>query len=111
METASMRTASGTKTDPNSTPRRAGRRRLVPSRPLAGHSPRRNRMRTAIVVVSLVALVLAGCGGSKKSSAHAGADDADAKASARTFVTEVEACFVDQQDYTGCKKPAGTQAP
>ena len=84
-------------------------------------------MRRAIVVISLIALVLAGCGGSKKSnrasaykapqtaaaggsSGQADAEDADAKIAARNLVTEVEVCFADQQDYTGCKKPAGTKA-
>src|SRR3954468_23324398 len=63
------------------------------------------------LVLALGALV-GGCGGDSKkgSSKPAGADsqqqvrdDAAAKSSARTAVTELEACFVDQAAYTGCK--------
>jgi len=34
-----------------------------------------------------------------------------AKADARNFVSGLEACFVDQQTYTNCKKPAGINVP
>ena len=86
-------------------------------------------MSRAMVVVSLLALVLAGCGDSKKSNressykppttettaaaasaADAAPQDAEAKAAAREFTTELEVCFVENQDYTACKKPAGTKA-
>jgi hypothetical protein len=88
------------------------------------------RMSRAMVVASLLALVLAGCGDSKKSNrestykpppsetttaaAASGADavpqDAEAKSAARSFVSEVEVCFIDNQDYTACKDPADTKA-
>jgi hypothetical protein len=75
-----------------------------------------------------LAIVAAGCGGGDKSNrtsaykppappqtAAAGGDaarqDAVAKAQARTLVTAVEACFVDQQDYSACKKPEGVTDP
>lgn len=72
---------------------------------------------TAVLVAGLVA---SGCGGGEKdksSSAPAKPDaaqatraDASAKAAARTAVTEMEACFVDAQSYTGCKpSDAGVQ--
>ncbi|MFL5780828.1 MAG: hypothetical protein ACJ760_05920 [Thermoleophilaceae bacterium] len=81
----------------------------------------------AVPAVAL-ALVAAGCGGGDKSNrtsaykppvapqaAAAGADaarqDAGAKAEARILVTAVEACFVDQQDYSACKKPEGVTEP
>ena len=88
-------------------------------------------MSRAMVVASLLALVLAGCGDSKKSTrestykpppsetttaaaAASGADavpqDAEAKAAARSFVSEVEVCFIDNQDYTACKDPVDTKA-
>jgi hypothetical protein len=35
-------------------------------------------------------------------------DDAAAKASARTAITVLEACFVDQMDYTPCAKDVKT---
>jgi hypothetical protein len=74
------------------------------------------------VVLACVAWLLAGCGGGEKSnrkaaytpppttapaSGNANQQDAEAKAAARTLVTAVEACFVDQQDYSACKKPSG----
>jgi hypothetical protein len=83
-------------------------------------------MLRAMFVISLLAVVVVGCGDSKKSNransykppaattqastANAEPQDAEAKAAARTFVTEIETCFIDQQDYTACKKPAGTKA-
>lgn len=64
----------------------------------------------AVLVLALAALV-GGCGGdSTKSSEPAKAspqeqakDDALAKSSARTAVTELEVCYADQAAYTGCK--------
>jgi hypothetical protein len=72
--------------------------------------------RTNLAVAALaLALVVGGCGGSgdsKKSSSAADApntqqqvrDDATAKAGARTAITVLEACYVDQMDYTPCAK-------
>jgi type IV pilus assembly protein PilA len=34
--------------------------------------------------------------------------DASAKSDARNLVSQVESCFADSQDYTGCKNPSGT---
>lgn len=82
-----------------------------------------------VAAVAVLAIAVAGCGSDKKSNrakaytppATTGSDfqatgsadqqDAQAKADARNLVTEVEACFVDQQDYGMCKKPAGTKLP
>ena len=76
-----------------------------------------NRTRFAVLALTL-ALFVAGCGGggdSKKSSGAAAAnpqqqvkDDATAKAGARTAITELEACYVDQMDYTPCAKNVAT---
>jgi hypothetical protein len=72
--------------------------------------------RTYVGVVALaLALFVGGCGGSsKKSSSPADApntqqqvsDDATAKDGARTAISELEACYVDQMDYTPCAKSA-----
>ena len=35
-------------------------------------------------------------------------DDAVAKGAARTAITELEACYVDQMDYTPCAKDVAT---
>lgn len=97
--------------------------------------------RIAIVAVSVIAVLLfAGCGGSddkkdeKKPAAQAatqaeapaeesveaeapadGGDpesqDAEAKANARNLVSEVETCFLDQQDYTACQEPEASELP
>lgn len=83
-----------------------------------------------VIAVSVLAIAVAGCGGSDKKSNRAkaytapattGSDfqstgsavqqDAEAKADARNLVTEVETCFIDQQTYSACKKPAGTKLP
>src|SRR5919197_3561940 len=34
--------------------------------------------------------------------------DASAKSNARNLVSQVESCFADSQDYTGCKAPTAT---
>jgi type IV pilus assembly protein PilA len=84
-----------------------------------------------VIATAVLALALAGCGGGDKGSnrakaytppAQTGSDfqssggdaaqqDAEAKANARNLVTEVETCFVDNQDYGMCKEPAGTKLP
>ena len=83
-----------------------------------------------VIVAAVLTLAVAGCGGSDKKSNRAKAyteppktsdfqasggdvarQDAEAKANARNLVTEVETCFVDQQMYDACKKPAGTKLP
>ena len=77
-------------------------------------------------LVSVLAVGAAGCGKSNRKSAYhppattaptpaaggnADQQDAVAKADARNFVSGLEACFVDQQTYTNCKKPAGINVP
>src|SRR3954466_9883254 len=73
---------------------------------------RKHCLALSLTLVLALAALVGGCGGdSKKSSSKPPAadsqqqvrDDAAAKASARTAVTEVEACYVDQAAYTGCK--------
>lgn len=81
----------------------------------------------SIAIAAVLVVAVTGCGSSKSNrskaytpppattvqqapSGNADQQDALAKADARTFVTEVEACFVDQQMYSACKKPAGTKA-
>ena len=74
-----------------------------------------------VVVVSIVLVAAAGCGKSNRKTAYhppttqtstqaatgnADQEDAVAKSNARNLVSGVEACFVDQQTYTSCKKPA-----
>ena len=80
--------------------------------------------------VAVLALAVAGCGGGDEKSSRekaytpptkssefqeSGGDavkqDAEAKANARNLVTEVETCFVDQQDYSACKEPADSKLP
>ena len=87
------------------------------------------QVRLAAVPLVLVVLV-AGCGGdddksnressykppapAQQEGAAAGdatKQDAEAKSQARELVTAVEACFVDQQMYTACKKPEGVTVP
>ena len=83
--------------------------------------------RYVVLVVAVLAVAVAGCGSSKKSNrsssysapsakaaqqtapGNSDKQDAVAKSDARSLVTEVETCFVDQQTYTACKKPAGTK--
>ena len=78
------------------------------------------------VVLSVLVVGGAACGKSNRKSAYhppaataptpaaggnADQQDAVAKADARNLVSGVEACFVDQQTYTNCKKPAGINVP
>ena len=37
--------------------------------------------------------------------------DADAKSNARNLVSQIESCFVSEQDYTKCTSPANTGLP
>ena len=79
------------------------------------------KQRCLVVVVSAVVFAVAGCGGksnrkatyhppsTQATTANADQEDATAKSDARNLVAEVETCFVDQQMYTACKKPAGTK--
>ena len=78
------------------------------------------------VVLSVLVVGGAACGKSNRKTAYhppttatsaqgaagnADQQDAVAKADARNLVSGVEACFVDQQTYTSCKKPAGISVP
>ena len=76
--------------------------------------------RRAVVFLTVLGLALAGCGedddnasdDAAESTVDAGVatqQDAGAKADARELVTFVEACFIDQQDYTRCLDAAGTE--
>ena len=63
----------------------------------------------------LAALAVAGCGddddgdgGNTQGGLTAGQQDAEAKANARELATVVEACFVDRQDYSGCRGAEGS---
>jgi type IV pilus assembly protein PilA len=72
-----------------------------------------------LLVLAVSAVFAAGCGdddddggnenGGGESTAAIAQQDADAKTNARNLVTEVEACFVDQQSYSGCEEPEGTE--
>jgi hypothetical protein len=74
---------------------------------------RKHCLAVSLALVLALAALVGGCGGDsnpKKSSTPVAADsqqqvrdDAATKASARTAVTELEACYVDQAAYTGCK--------
>jgi type IV pilus assembly protein PilA len=67
--------------------------------------------RTAAVVVAS-AVLIAGCGGDdEKDAESAKTDDAQAKSNARNLVSEVEVCYAENQDYSACENPAGTQLP
>jgi hypothetical protein len=65
--------------------------------------------KSAATLLLVTGAVVSGCGGDDKKasdkpdSAQSAQADATAKASARAAVTELEACFVDTQDYSGCK--------
>lgn len=75
--------------------------------------------RTVLVFLILAALAGAGCGDDDDNgdSGDGGTDtqvdlaaagqDAQAKSDARKLVTFLEACFVDQMDYSACKDAAG----
>ena len=75
-----------------------------------------------LIVLAVLATAFAGCGGDdsddkgKKDEGSSGASAAEvtkqdvaAKSNARTFVTEVETCFVDQQSYSACQEPEGSE--
>jgi type IV pilus assembly protein PilA len=72
-----------------------------------------------LAVLAVFASALVGCGGGDsnggssakpaESPAKVNQQDAAAKSDARNLVTEVETCFVDQQDYTACQEPPDTQ--
>jgi hypothetical protein len=65
--------------------------------------------KSAATLLLITAAVMSGCGGDDKKaadkpdSAQSVQADATAKSSARAAVTELEACYVDTQDYSGCK--------
>jgi type IV pilus assembly protein PilA len=73
--------------------------------------------RTCLVLIG--AALFAGCGDDDDDSSSvtettqqtAEQLDAAAKSDARNLVTGVEACFIDQQDYSLCEKPEGADAP
>ena len=80
--------------------------------------------RTVAAVSTALVLLLGGCGSDDKEETPAetqaqtetetGAavqQDAEAKKNARSLVTELEACFVDQQDYSACQEPEGSALP
>lgn len=86
--------------------------------------PGRRLQANAIAAVSVTSvLLLGGCGGSddeekaetppetQAEPAAVERQDAEARSNARTLATEVETCFVDQQDYTACQEPEGTELP
>jgi hypothetical protein len=52
-----------------------------------------------------------GGGGGGASDAKSKSEDAAAKTAALGLVVGAEACFIDQQSYTACKKPAGINTP
>ena len=68
------------------------------------------------------ATLLAGCGDDEGDDAGSGPatgedteqravqQDAVAKGDARALATVIESCFVDQQDYSLCKEPAGAES-
>ena len=74
---------------------------------------------TCLVLIG--AALLAGCGdddddsggsaSTQESTQTAEQQDAAAKSDARNLTTALEACFVEQQDYSLCKKPEGADAP
>ena len=66
--------------------------------------------RRAVVVLTVVALAPAGCGGNEdQSSGDALQQDKQAEADARNLVLLLETCFVEQQDYTRCLDAAGEE--
>ena len=81
--------------------------------------------RTVATVSTAFVLLLGGCGSDDdkaetpaetqaQTETDTGAvaqQDAEAKKNARSLATEVEACFVDQQDYTACQEPEGSTLP
>jgi hypothetical protein len=74
--------------------------------------PRKHCLALSLALVLALAALVGGCGGdSKKSSSEPAQassqqqakDDALAKSSARTAMTELEVCYVDQGTYASCK--------
>ncbi|MBA2505762.1 MAG: hypothetical protein H0V29_07440 [Thermoleophilaceae bacterium] len=75
--------------------------------------------RTAFAAL-LAAALIAGCGEDETDtedpktpsapSAEAAKQDSEAKTQAAQLSTEVEACFVDAQDYSSCKEPPDSTA-
>lgn len=73
---------------------------------------------TSLLAAALLAL--AGCGendtdvdnegGSTAPNAQATQQDSEAKTMAAQLSTEIEACYVDAQDYSSCKEPPDTTA-
>lgn len=67
-------------------------------------------MRKTTLALAAAAL-LAGCGGDDEEAqdpATVERQDREARSDVRTLVTGVETCFVENQDYSMCKKPEGT---
>ena len=63
---------------------------------------------TAVLIAST--LLLIACGGDDKpDTATLGKQDSEAKSNALNLVSELEVCFVENQDYSSCKKPPGTK--
>jgi hypothetical protein len=68
------------------------------------------RLALALALVLALGALVGACGSSSKKSGAPTAntqqqvqDDALAKSEARIAATEIEACFVDQETYTGCE--------
>ena len=75
------------------------------------------RLALALALVLALGALVGACGSSSKKSSAPKAntqqqaqDDALAKSNARFAATEIEACYVDQEAYTGCEpsKPGVT---
>jgi type IV pilus assembly protein PilA len=66
---------------------------------------------TAAAMFAATALAIAGCGEDKPDPQAVKKQDAESKSDARNLVSELEVCFVDNQDYTACKKPPNTKLP
>ena len=67
--------------------------------------------RRAVVVLTVLALALAGCGGDEdeESAGNARQQDKQAESDARNLVLFLETCFVDQGDYGRCLDAAGSE--
>lgn len=67
--------------------------------------------KSAAMLMLVTGAAMSGCGGgdkkadtsAAKDSAQSAQADASAKGSVRTAVSELEACWVDSQDYSACK--------
>ena len=71
---------------------------------------RLTRLAFALALVLVLGALVGACGGGSKNSGapkvntqQQAQDDALAKSKARTAGTEIEACYVDQDAYTGCE--------